>query len=279
MNPLFLSLVDDAGLAPPTSLPMNEALLRHAIDAAEGSPVLTHRFLCPASRLDELRRHDPGPLRLGVILDTGEPPDLRGFTVELIETLPPPSALPFRRIGPDAWSTIPEPGILTARRIAPWAPPTARIFVEVPRSGDFPRVGRGVGLKIRCGGPRPEDFPSTHRLGAFIRHCVRDGVPFKATAGLHRAVRHPDPSFGVYRHGFLNLLLAVCAALTERDPVQVLEIGDPGELVQLAEGVPVSVARRARELFVSYASCCTAAPLEDLAELGLIDPVRKAAKV
>src|SRR5690606_33764972 len=52
---LMTGLVDDAGLFPPTSLAMADALARHRRDQAAGSPVLTHRFLCPASRITELR--------------------------------------------------------------------------------------------------------------------------------------------------------------------------------------------------------------------------------
>src|SRR5439155_19860364 len=76
---LLAALVDDAGLFPPESLPMAEALARHRADEAAGYPMLSHRFLCPASRIGELRAEwaglagdrPDGPLRLGVILDTG----------------------------------------------------------------------------------------------------------------------------------------------------------------------------------------------------------------
>jgi hypothetical protein len=77
---LLARLVDDAGLFPPAQLPMGEALARHRDDETSesaGRSMLTHRFLCPASRLGELRREtaaleDGGRrLRVGVILDTG----------------------------------------------------------------------------------------------------------------------------------------------------------------------------------------------------------------
>src|SRR5205085_6885486 len=76
---LLAALVDDAGLFPPEQLPMAAALARHRADEAAGHPMLSHRFLCPASRLAELRaelaRLEEGdgraPLRLGLILDTG----------------------------------------------------------------------------------------------------------------------------------------------------------------------------------------------------------------
>ncbi|GAA4225625.1 hypothetical protein FHR32_002249 [Streptosporangium album] len=243
---LFRGLVDDAGLFPPTALPMAEALRRHRADLAEGSPVLTHRFLCPASRLPELRAHLGSPVRLGLILDTPETPPLDGLVVELVEV----------------------PG---GRAIALDLP--ARQFVEVTAAQLPVDVPPGVGLKIRCGGLTATAFPSAGDLGSFITHCAERDIPFKATAGLHNAVRHFYPPLGTDRHGFLNLVLAVCAAVEGRDPVPVLKTTDVGELVRLARAVPDDTAGRARRLLVSYGSCSTSTPIEDLRALGLITGV------
>jgi hypothetical protein len=258
---LFHDLVDDAGLFPPTALPMDEALARHRADLERRSPVLTHRFLCPASRLPVLRVHleeSPLPLRLGLILDTEALPPLDGLEVELVE-------LPGARFETSA-------GRIELPDGRPPLETKARQFVEVAPAQLPVHLPDGVGLKIRCGGREPEDFPSAHDLGAFIAHCVHRGTPFKATAGLHHAVRHFDPALGVDRHGFVNLVLAVCAAVEGRDPVPVLKLTDVGELVRQARAVPGDAARRARELLVSYGSCNTATPIEDLLALDLIEP-------
>lgn len=70
---LLTALVDDAGLFPPERLPMPAAVARHRADAQTGHPVLTHRFLCPGSRLAKLRAElDPEESwRLGLVADTG----------------------------------------------------------------------------------------------------------------------------------------------------------------------------------------------------------------
>ncbi|MFJ2030816.1 hypothetical protein [Streptosporangium sp. NPDC087985] len=240
---LFHGLVDDAGLFPPTGLPMAEALRRHRADLAGGSPVLTHRFLCLASRLPELRAHLDFPIRLGLILDTPDVPPLDDLTVELVEV----------------------PG---GRAVALDIP--ARQFVEVTAAQLPLDVPPGVGLKIRCGGLTAAAFPTAHELGSFIAYCAGHGIPFKATAGLHNAVRHFHPALGADRHGFLNLVLAVCAAVEGGDPVPVLKTTDVGELVRLAQAVPDGTAERARRLLVSYGSCSTSTPIEDLQALGLI---------
>ncbi|WP_433246429.1 hypothetical protein ACQPYK_45225 [Streptosporangium sp. CA-135522] len=240
---LFHDLVDDAGLFPPTALPMAEALRRHRNDLDRGSAVLTHRFLCSASRLPELRAHLDFPVRLGLILDTPDVPPLDDLTVELVEV---PGG---KAVGLD----IP-----------------ARQFVEVTAAQLPVDVPSGVGLKIRCGGLTAAAFPTAQDLGRFIVYCAERDLPFKATAGLHNAVRHFHPALGTDRHGFLNLVLAVCATVEGRDPVPVLRSTDVGELVRLAQAVPDDTAERARRLLVSYGSCSTSTPIEDLLALGLI---------
>ncbi len=252
---LFRDLVDDAGLFPPTALPMDEALARHRSDLDAGHPVLTHRFLCPASRLPALRAALSFPIRLGLILDTPDLPPLDGLDVELVEIPGARFETPSGRIEIPA-----DPGPPGTR---------ARRFVEVTAAQLPVAPPEGTGLKIRCGGSSAESFPSPHDLGAFISHCAGHGIPFKATAGLHHAVRHFDPALGTDRHGFLNLVLAVVAAVEGRDPVPVLKLTDVGELVRLARAVPDETARRARELLVSYGSCSTSTPIDDLRALGL----------
>jgi hypothetical protein len=275
---LFHGLVDDAGLFPPTSLPMAEALERHRADLAGNNPVLTHRFLCPASRLAELRAHLTFPIRLGLILDTPDVPSPGDVAVELVEVRQPPGESPAA----------------VSERLNPLLPGGARLFVEVPPENRTtpphdatrpspdspphdialpsspPHDATRPGLKFRCGGLTADAFPTAHDLGAAIAHCVEHGIPFKATAGLHNAVRHFDPALGVDRHGFLNLVLAVCAAVEGRDPVPVLKLTDVGELVRLAQAVSEDTAGRARSLLVSYGSCSTKTPIEDLVALGLI---------
>ncbi|NJP93744.1 hypothetical protein HCN51_30600 [Nonomuraea sp. FMUSA5-5] len=249
---LYTALIDDAGLFPPTSLHMDEALARNERDLERGSDVLTHRFLCPASRLDRLRARDYRPRRIGLIADTSELPDWGDLPVDYVET----------RLPPD--TSVAELADTLGLRDG------VRLFAEVPARKTAMDVPDGVGLKVRCGGTTAEEFPPVEHLGQFIRSCAESGIPFKATAGLHHAVRHFDPSLGVDRHGFLNLLLAVCEAVEGRDPAPVLRTTDVGHLVRLAHAVQQDTAERARQLLVSYGSCNTSAPLEDLRTLGLI---------
>ncbi|GAA3256366.1 hypothetical protein [Nonomuraea helvata] len=249
---VYTALVDDAGLFPPTSLHMDEALARNRRDLEHGSSVLTHRFLCPASRLHRLRDMDYRPRRIGLILDQEEVPGFDDLPVDFVE-----AALP-----PDMTIDVLARGLGLTESV--------RLFVELAPARLGVDVPDGIGLKVRCGGLTAEAFPPAEHLGAFIRFCVEHDIPFKATAGLHHAVRHFDPSLGVDRHGFLNLVLAVCEAVEGRDPVPLLRTTDVGHIVRLAHSVQEDTAKRARQLLVSYGSCSTSTPVEDLRTLGLI---------
>ncbi|WP_187281471.1 hypothetical protein [Nonomuraea sp. C10] len=252
---LYTALIDDAGLFPPTSLHMSDALDRHRRNQERGSRVLTHRFLCPASRLGRLRAEQFRPRWVGLILDTPELPDLTGLPVDIAEAELPP-----------------ERGVEElARELLRALPGGVRLFVEVPPGKFVPDVPEGVGLKVRCGGARAEAFPPVEHLASFIRFCVAADIPFKATAGLHHAVRHFDPTLSVDRHGFLNLLVAVCEAVEGRDPAPTLRITDVGQLTRIARAIPEETAKRARQLLVSYGSCSTTTPMDDLKALGLIE--------
>ncbi|HEX6257520.1 MAG TPA: hypothetical protein VFZ70_17050 [Euzebyales bacterium] len=270
---LYASLVDDAGLFPPSRLPMPAALDRHRDDVAAAHPVLTHRFLCPASQLDVLRAHlaKDEEIRVGIIGDTGidglRPAlDEVAFDdrvrVETVEAALPPGAGPAE----------------VQAAVARLAAVDAQVFVELPRAPGWRDALQtvataGLGAKVRCGGVRADLFPTQEELAAFVVAAVDAGLACKATAGLHHAVRHRDPLTGFDHHGFLNLLLAVSRAVQgapDADVVRVLAIDDAGSLVGAARAVTEPVARATRDVLVAYGSCSTADPVADLTALDLI---------
>jgi hypothetical protein len=269
---LYAALVDDAGLFPPSRLPMPAALDRHRHDVAAAHPVLTHRFLCPASQLDDLRAHlGDEEIRIGIIGDTGIDgigPALVDVGVddrvhvETVEVALPPTA-----------SSAKVPAI-----IARLADVDAPVFVELPRTAAWQEslqvvATAGLGAKVRCGGVRADLFPTREELAAFVIAAVDAGVACKATAGLHHAVRYRDPLTGFDHHGFLNLLLAVSRAVqraSDADVVRVLAIDDASSLADAARVVTEPVARATRDILVAYGSCSTTDPVADLSALDLI---------
>lgn len=295
---LLAGLVDDAGLFPPESLPMGEALARHHADEtteATGRSMLTHRFLCPASRLAELRaepglrrwadgapRPDPadGPgrrLRIGLILDTG----LDGLPAVLAELAEEPRAtmelVEVPAASADAVSSALE-GLAQCEAAAYIEGPRDSGWVKAVAAASRPPRAGGSALragKVRCGGARADLFPSPEELAAFVCACAEYGVPFKATAGLHGAVRHRDEQTGFVHHGFLNLVLAAVRASSGAAVDEVAEVlawTDGPALVAEARAVSARSLVGGRSLFRAYGSCSTAEPQEEAARLGLLEP-------
>jgi hypothetical protein len=233
---LFARLIDHAPLFPPASLPLAEALEEHrrARESADGW--IVRRFVAPSSMLPSLNGES---LALSVVLDD----DLAYVDDRRVESVEIP----------------PRTGSRFLRAFA------VESYVEVePRA--IPMVVNDVGgvrLKIRCG-PTP---PALDELAAAIRVCREHAVPFKATAGLHHAVRQDA------QHGFLNLLAAAVfgdeeAALAEEDAGAFRVDGDAFRWRDRAASV--ADVERGRELFVAFGSCSFSEPVEDLRALGFL---------
>lgn len=294
---LFERLIDDAGLFPPARKPMTEAVADHRAARQGPAAWMLRRFLCPASRLEELDAAGVGSdWELGAILATegddwgaGVGAELErvrayrgGTEVRALELRLPPAS---------------SPGELVRRAVdvveeANLSQPV-ELFLEVPvtdedgvvstleaiaeaRAAAEGRYSRSLpAAKIRCGGPSAQDFPPDEVVAAFISRCRRLGLPFKATAGLHHPFRQPDADTGALQHGFLNLLAAAAlpeeslaaAVLEPRADAFAISAGGIGWRGKLAG--PDAIAR-ARRVFVAVGSCSFNEPLEELAAHGVL---------
>lgn len=234
---LLARLIDHAPLFPPASLPVEEALADHERARASDEAWMVNRFVCPASRLAAIRDLN---VPLSVVVDvpwTNRPP-LDDPRVEAIE-LPLPEDL------------------------APLSDAAPEVYVELPPADAEPVVRelarRGLRAKVRCGG---KSVPSPADLGMFIRTCRTTGVPFKATAGLHHAVRRGG------EHGFLNVLAAAVfgdepEALVEEEP-SAFTLDASGFRWRDRRAAGESLSRVRTDLFVSIGSCSFTEPVEDL---------------
>lgn len=113
-------------------------------------------------------------------------------------------------------------------------------YIELPMGLSNPDVAdaiadAGLYAKLRMGGVIPEAFPTTARVAAMLNELFKRGLAFKATAGLHHAVRgryaitYSEDSEHGMMHGFMNLLCAsalVWFGGEEEDVVQILEEED-----------------------------------------------------
>ena len=221
---LLERLIDHAPMFPPAQLPLQEALEDHRRARESDESWMLARFVAPASVLSDL----PDGLRVSAVLD--DDVDLEG--VEAVEVR-----------------------VAEAVAVREFPQVDAELYFELPLATDCCKVvdairERGASAKVRCGG---EHVPSVEELAAFIRACRERGVPFKATAGLHHAVRQGA------EHGFLNLL----AAAASDDPESALQSDDLEELLSVD-------ARRARDALRSIGSCSFWEPVEELKTLGVL---------
>jgi hypothetical protein len=275
---LFDGLVDDAGLFPPEKLSMTDAVGRHRADSAAGHPVLNHRFLCPVSVLGELRallRPDER-WRVGLIVDVGLdtlPAALHTADADerlLIETI----ELRLPGAGDPRSAVEQVTSVASGLRCSPAIHVELSPAVRGWQDALDAVADAGLSAKVRCGGVEAAAFPTPEQLGSFLVAAVRRGIAFKATAGLHHAVRYRDPSTGFTHHGFLNLLLGICRATEGADVnhvAAVMRIDDHDALAERTRALAPETAARARVLFRAYGSCSTSEPIEDLSALGLLD--------
>jgi hypothetical protein len=239
---LLAGLIDHAPMFPPEELPLAEALSAHEAALHSEPGWIVNRFVVRASLLPDLPPDFPH--RLSVVVDEtgGLELPMNDPRTEAFE-LPPHisfgvngEALEFEVYG----------------ELAPGSPlePIAELNQRA---------------KIRCGG---EHIPTVEELAAFIADCRRLHVPFKATAGLHHAVRTGE------QHGFLNLLAAAQfgdeeQALAETDP-SAFSLDEEAFRWRDHSADPEQVATMRRERFVSFGSCSFDEPVDELRALGFL---------
>ena len=267
---LFQRLVDDAALFPPGNAPMAAAVPAHLRRPAEPFAALVGPFLCPASRVAELRSVLPADARMavGLIVDTG-----LGTVEEAVAAVRADEHLELRMV------EVPVPAEedleAGAARAMAQVPAEVTLYVELPRVAGWRAAlehlgAAGRGAKLRTGGLRAELFPSAGELATFVTACAERQVPFKCTAGLHHAVHHTDPTTGFVHHGFLNLVVATARAIRGGDVEHALADERPERVAAEAAAIDPPAAAATRALFVSYGSCDVGEPVTDLLALGLL---------
>lgn len=254
---------------------MPDAIQAH-LDARSGDHAGVYSlFLCPASRLPELiteliKAKPVKPIALSLVIDTG----LGGVpkAVSIVESRS--ELLALRMVEMPAPSDVDE---VWLERVSEFVPEDVIRVVEPRRGGaewlDGVRrvVEHGSWPKLRCGGVSSENFPSVDEVADFLSVVSSaEGASFKATSGLHRAVRHTEPDSGFTHHGFVNLLVAAARTLSGKDVRDALTSTDGEELAAEALDLSDQAARAVRGLCASFGSGSLAEPVADLERLGLL---------
>jgi hypothetical protein len=279
---LLAGAIDYAGLFPPAALGMEEAVRNYASYRRGLDAWALGRFVVPVSRLEELieRRatvDDDTPWSLSALAGSSAVEDAARIlefndayaAAGMIE------AIEARATGVDGVGAL-EPLVRVG----------GELYVEIPPNEqvrDLVRAVRSLGAraKIRTGGTTADAFPDAASVLRFLVACRDEEVPFKATAGLHHAVRgsYPltyakDAVLGAM-YGYLNVFLAAILLWNggdERDAQGLLEERDPSAIRFEPGGITwrghvfsSASVRTARSGFASgFGSCSFEEPLEEI---------------
>ena len=272
---IFDQILDDAALFPPGEAPAELAVPAHVEHRRSTRARYVGPFIVPASRAAQIATLSAvaGGDRLDIALTFSGGPDTvaetlaRAAELKHIRVIAVEVAIPAGLTVPAAVST------LTAA-----VPESVHAFVEVPRDergGEMIAALADAGLraKFRTGGVTADAYPDEPELADAIHRSVAHEVAFKATAGLHHAVRNTDPATGFEQHGFLNIIAAVAAAADGAGPDDLAAILGSRDGIALAESVAAFTVQQAADIrrrFLSFGTCSIVEPLEDLARLGLV---------
>lgn len=278
---LMAGLVDYAGLFPPAALGMLEAVRRYRGYLMSEDRWALGRFVVPAARLAEFSsvfeevccgEREPA-WSLSVLASADSLKTIEGLargavSIEALE-VKAGSVTEAERVLNELGSALPV--------YVEFAPGRAAAIL--------PLLGRkGARAKMRTGGIAANAFPPCEAVADFLLACARARVAFKATAGLHHAIRgeykltYEAESARATMHGFANVFLA--AALAWRGAGKQAIVGTlqaaefqfgeenvrwPG--FELGTG-EITAARR--EFAMSYGSCSFEDPLAETRALGWI---------
>jgi len=304
---LLAGLIDYAGLFPPASLSMAEATEEFNRQRLGTEEFALGRFICPASRLDELSEAAqalmPGTYATSGYREMAQPGMSEPWGIsatidtELGEAVARIDAFNERHEVEDHGKAVVDSVELTASSAdeidaaLDGIPAKLRPYFEISLEADARGLiaalaGQdGVGAKVRCGGVTPEAIPEIEPLAAFITAAAPARVPFKATAGLHHPIRgehaltyEPDAPRAVM-HGFVNVFLAAAMAMAgkaDEKTVQVILRETDADAFRVTSteaswrdvSITIGELADARQRFsVCYGSCSFREPIEDLRAL------------
>jgi len=281
---IFRGLFDDASLFPPASLAMADAVPGHLRHHAAWYREMSGPFVCADSKVTQLSAAMTAAtvieLDLALVLPAGaasldpavdavfSDPRLRLRAVEV----------PIDRAAAETYDQAAGAVAALTDQLDKTPLAGAAAFVEIPIGQLAPDSVQIVAehrylVKLRTGGVTSDAFPDEDALARALVILAQERVPFKCTAGLHRAIRHKAADTGFEHHGFLNVLLAVAAGCDGADVAEVADVLANQDAQRVAGDIAALAADAAaevRSLFTSFGTCSTDEPITDLVTLGLV---------
>lgn len=262
------SALDYAGLFPPATLALADALANYRRYAASPGRWALGRFVVPVARLEAMEQAAPAPgilpAAIAAIGSDDFALDRRALAAYNARHLAQSAIESYEaRAGSRqaiALCREAAAGLEAYCEIAPNHPELEALLEAVAEAG--------CRAKLRTGGITAAAIPSPDQVVRFLAICCRLRLPFKCTAGLHHALRGrhpltyaPDAPVAVM-HGYLNVMRAASALLDGATPAAARELLLASEPVTLglAAWTPDQIART-RALFTGFGTCSFEEPL------------------
>lgn len=268
---LLEHIIDYAGTFPPANLPLNEALANYARERQGPETWLLGRLVVPAASLDEVEGSLPNAAdeyQLSVILGADAPAQLARV-----------STFNERQAGRARVASVefsPAPPADIAELMS-YVDSTLEAFFETPLDSHLDVrldavAAAGASAKVRTGGTMASAIPTPALVADFLHACAQRGLSFKATAGLHHAMRSCYPltyeldSATSVMHGFLNVAVAAALAKTGATHDDIGDALREPSAQRLTAALPQDLAGT-RQFFRSFGSCSFREPADELADL------------
>jgi hypothetical protein len=287
MRAPFAEIVDYAGLFPPASCTMANAVRQYDVYRRSDERWMLGRFVVAATRLQELGEaieiggiavDSQDPWRLSVGMGAHVPAELARIAAFQ-------AAWETRGVLADSIEyKVTSVGQVLA--LGEQIPRVFRRYFEVPQVGPYHDLVGAIGqvgafAKLRTGGMSSDLFPAATEVTRFLLAVVKHGVPFKATAGLHHPLRGQYPISYAHdaerqmMYGFVNLLLATTELLRggEGETAQaILEEPDRSAIVHDTTGITwrgshyteAELTMAHQRLFIGFGSCSFREPVDEL---------------
>lgn len=289
MREFFSEIIDYAGLFPPAGQDMTTAVCEYAKHLAGPDRDLIGRFVLPVTRLDEFAAAALPHLRgdgrnWGVSAIVAADPDAARDAVDKFNST-------YAGVKCDSVE-LPVASYDDIARASGAFSDEISLFLEVSPHADSIALLREIAetkasAKLRTGGVTENAIPSSDQVFRFLDVCIDEGVPFKATAGLHHAIRGEYPltyeqgSPRAVMFGYLNVFFAAAfraAGSSENAVLGILEETDPNAFRTDDRGVwwhdhvvvheQLAIVRKTVAL--SFGSCSFTEPVAEARALNLL---------
>lgn len=260
---LFAGLFDDAAVFPPGNHAIDEALRRRFERAATTDARYVGSFLLPPTMIERCLQ-EVHPVDVVVIGRPGTPLD---DVIDAANTLAHNNthALAGVQIAlQGGWEKLLDLGVPVAIELSP-------VELGTGLNALMPHREQ-VAAKLRTGSTPTNPVPTPTQLAQFVDDCMRCGLSFKLTGGMHRALTHDTEVEREF--GFLNVLAATHlitqgSAAAAKDAERMLD-ADRDEALGAVQSIDDSDAQTVRDWFLSFGCCDVDDPIDDLRTLGLI---------